>query len=92
MGESAPFWRFSAASYPDLEQAMAVDAVLRTAKRKPSKVSETSYGVCYLAKPYMQYESTVAQIPPLTLSWRTLSADTSDYELGYRTSLLCKIF
>lgn len=53
MGESAPFWRFSAASYPDLEQAMAVDAVLRTAKRKPSEKSETSYGVCYLAKPYM---------------------------------------
>lgn len=44
MGESAPFWRFSAASYPDLEQAMAVDAVLRNAKRKPSEESETSYG------------------------------------------------
>lgn len=27
MGESAPFWRFSAASYPDLEPSMPVDAL-----------------------------------------------------------------
>lgn len=32
MGESAPFWRFSAASYPDLERSTLVDAVLRMGK------------------------------------------------------------
>lgn len=46
MGESAPFWRFSAASYPDLEGAMAVDAVLRTGKRISSVESDSSSGVC----------------------------------------------
>ncbi|KAI5678376.1 hypothetical protein M9H77_09326 [Catharanthus roseus] len=44
MGESAPFWRFSAASYPDLEGAMAVDAVLRTGKRISSVESDSSSG------------------------------------------------
>lgn len=27
MGETAPFWRFSAASYPDLERTMSDDEV-----------------------------------------------------------------
>lgn len=29
MGASAPFWRFSAASYPDLEETIPVGAPLR---------------------------------------------------------------
>lgn len=36
MGESAPFWRFSAASYPDLEVAMSANTVSRTTKRTPN--------------------------------------------------------
>ncbi|XP_015061725.1 acetolactate synthase small subunit 1, chloroplastic-like [Solanum pennellii] len=33
MGESAPFWRFSAASYPDLEVAMSANTVAGTTKK-----------------------------------------------------------
>ncbi|XP_027120036.1 acetolactate synthase small subunit 2, chloroplastic-like isoform X2 [Coffea eugenioides] len=44
MGESAPFWRFSAASYPDLEGTMSPDAVLRAAKRIRDEKSDTSTG------------------------------------------------
>ncbi|KAF3660653.1 Acetolactate synthase small subunit 2, chloroplastic [Capsicum annuum] len=36
MGEFAPFWRFSAASYPDLEVAMSVNTVSRTTKKTPN--------------------------------------------------------
>ncbi|XP_060208671.1 acetolactate synthase small subunit 1, chloroplastic-like isoform X1 [Lycium barbarum] len=39
MGESAPFWRFSAASYPDLEGAMSANTDLRTTKRTPNAES-----------------------------------------------------
>lgn len=42
MGESAPFWRFSAASYPDLEDARAVDTVLQTAEKTSIRESDTS--------------------------------------------------
>lgn len=37
MGETAPFWRFSAASYPDLEDSMPVNSV-----KKPTKIVFTS--------------------------------------------------
>ncbi|XP_034211499.1 acetolactate synthase small subunit 1, chloroplastic-like isoform X3 [Prunus dulcis] len=33
MGETAPFWRFSAASYPDLEKSMAIDDLAVKANR-----------------------------------------------------------
>ncbi|OIT02004.1 PREDICTED: acetolactate synthase small subunit 1, chloroplastic-like [Nicotiana attenuata] len=36
MGESAPFWRFSAASYPDLEGAMSAGTISSTIKRTPN--------------------------------------------------------
>ncbi|XP_073149994.1 acetolactate synthase small subunit 1, chloroplastic-like isoform X2 [Henckelia pumila] len=42
MGESAPFWRFSAASYPDLEDARQVDTVLKTIEKIPNVESDTS--------------------------------------------------
>ncbi|XP_009782836.1 acetolactate synthase small subunit 1, chloroplastic isoform X2 [Nicotiana tabacum] len=46
MGESAPFWRFSAASYPDLEGAMSAGTISRTIKRTPNgesmSMAETS--------------------------------------------------
>ncbi|XP_022874933.1 acetolactate synthase small subunit 1, chloroplastic-like [Olea europaea var. sylvestris] len=44
MGESAPFWRFSAASYPDLEETRPLDTVPSSAKRTPDVVSNTSNG------------------------------------------------
>ncbi|KAL7219510.1 hypothetical protein ACSBR2_012546 [Camellia fascicularis] len=42
MGESAPFWRYSAASYPDLETTMPVDTSVRDIKRKHNGESDTS--------------------------------------------------
>ncbi|CAA0836744.1 Acetolactate synthase small subunit 2-chloroplastic [Striga hermonthica] len=44
LGESAPFWRFSAASYPDLESARPAATVSRTVKGTFSRESDTSAG------------------------------------------------
>ncbi|KAF9606663.1 hypothetical protein IFM89_027707 [Coptis chinensis] len=53
MGENAPFWRFSAASYPDLESTIPVDAVLRTTNRALNEESELSMGGdVYPVEPY----------------------------------------
>ncbi|GMP54970.1 hypothetical protein CsSME_00019942 [Camellia sinensis var. sinensis] len=46
MGESAPFWRYSAASYPDLETTMPVDTSVWDIKRKRNEESDTSVRVC----------------------------------------------
>lgn len=48
MGESAPFWRYSAASYPDLEEARIVNTVSKTAKKTRVGELDTSSGVCLL--------------------------------------------
>lgn len=48
MGESAPFWRFSAASYPDLEGAMSAGTISRTIKRTPNGESMSMAEVCKL--------------------------------------------
>lgn len=37
MGETAPFWKFSAASYPDLEETIPVDAI---SNNKPPQIIE----------------------------------------------------
>ena len=47
MGETAPFWRFSAASYPDLERAVPVNGVAENTNDSP-KVASTSSSVCIL--------------------------------------------
>ena len=44
MGQTAPFWRFSAASYPDLEEK-AVDALARPTKRSINGDSGSSSSV-----------------------------------------------
>lgn len=51
MGESAPFWRFSAASYPDLEVVMSANTVSGINKKsngEPMSMAEVfnSYGLC----------------------------------------------
>lgn len=46
MGASAPFWRYSAASYPDLEGAMPVKALVGVENRSVNSESDTSAGVC----------------------------------------------
>ena len=42
MGETAPFWRFSAASYPDLESTMSDDEVAVKANLSANGSSSTS--------------------------------------------------
>ncbi|KAG9136246.1 hypothetical protein Leryth_003836 [Lithospermum erythrorhizon] len=45
MGESAPFWGFSAATYPDLtDETMPVDTALRPTARRQDRHSDTSSG------------------------------------------------
>ncbi|XP_054814392.1 acetolactate synthase small subunit 1, chloroplastic-like isoform X2 [Prosopis cineraria] len=44
MGASAPFWRYSAASYPDLEGKMPIDALVGVKNRKPIAKNEISMG------------------------------------------------
>ncbi|KAL7145671.1 hypothetical protein ABFS83_07G102200 [Erythranthe nasuta] len=44
MGESAPFWRFSTASYPDLEAARPASTISRRVKKTVTKESDTSAG------------------------------------------------
>lgn len=41
MGETAPFWRFSAASYPDLEEK-AINTAVKSAKRSITRDSGSS--------------------------------------------------
>lgn len=45
MGESAPFWRFSAASYPDLEGTLPVDTHVGARKTTDFGESDASVGV-----------------------------------------------
>lgn len=46
MGASAPFWRYSAASYPDLEETMPVDTFVGKIKTTLNGESDTSVRVC----------------------------------------------
>ncbi|KAJ7980620.1 Acetolactate synthase small subunit chloroplastic-like [Quillaja saponaria] len=44
MGASAPFWRYSAASYPDLEGPMPIDALAGLTNREPNGEANMSVG------------------------------------------------
>lgn len=46
MGETAPFWRFSAASYPDLEKSMAIDDLAVKANHSLNGDASTASRVC----------------------------------------------
>lgn len=53
MGETAPFWRFSAASYPDLEKTMSDDDLVVKANRPTNgDASIASQGDVYPVEPY----------------------------------------
>ncbi|RXI05529.1 hypothetical protein DVH24_017571 [Malus domestica] len=45
LGASAPFWRYSAASYPDLERTVPVDALVGVENGLVNAVSDVSSGV-----------------------------------------------
>ncbi|KAF2910345.1 acetolactate synthase small subunit 1, chloroplastic [Oryza sativa Japonica Group] len=56
MGESAPFWRFSAASYPDLEVAMPSKSHVNTAMKTANQNSEeSSQGDVYPVESYENF-------------------------------------
>ncbi|GAB2277143.1 Acetolactate synthase small subunit 1, chloroplastic [Dionaea muscipula] len=53
MGETAPFWRFSASSYPNLEEKIPVNELLESAKRSLNGNPATpSSGDVYPVEPY----------------------------------------
>ncbi|KAL9255221.1 Acetolactate synthase small subunit 2, chloroplastic-like protein [Drosera capensis] len=53
MGETAPFWRFSAASYPDLEEKAPMMGLLESARRSLGETpSIPSRGDVYPVEPY----------------------------------------
>ena len=45
MGASAPFWRFSAASYPDLEGKPAINALVGAKNSNPVAENDMPVGV-----------------------------------------------
>ena len=45
MGASAPFWRYSAASYPDLEGSLPIDALVGAKNRNPFGENDMTAGV-----------------------------------------------
>lgn len=53
MGATAPFWRFSASSYPDLESIMPVQSILGSPGSTFSSNSDMSSGVS-IASHYYQ--------------------------------------
>ncbi|XP_006663345.3 acetolactate synthase small subunit 2, chloroplastic-like isoform X1 [Oryza brachyantha] len=56
MGENAPFWRFSAASYPDLEVAMLSKSHVSTGVKTASQNSEeSSQGDVYPVESYKSF-------------------------------------
>lgn len=46
MGATAPFWRFSAASYPDLKEQAPVSVLRGSKKGAVVPQNETTAGVC----------------------------------------------
>ncbi|EXC24930.1 hypothetical protein L484_011796 [Morus notabilis] len=52
MGETAPFWRFSASSYPDLERSVPVDGLVTNTNHSPNAASTSSSGDVYPIEPY----------------------------------------
>ena len=51
MGETAPFWRFSAASYPDLERPLPAKGLVANANQSHNGNVSTSSGVCTFVLP-----------------------------------------
>ncbi|KAF8402416.1 hypothetical protein HHK36_013371 [Tetracentron sinense] len=96
MGETAPFWRFSAASYPDLEGTTPVDDLVGNTNRTLNGVSDLSSGVCtylldaafegdvYPVEPYNGF--SVNQV--LDAHWGVLNDEDSS---GFRSHTLSMV-
>ncbi|GAA0146025.1 transferase [Lithospermum erythrorhizon] len=86
MGESAPFWRFSAATYPDLEEeTMPVDTALRTTEKRQNKYSDSSNGGdVYPVESGDDYPATQL----LDAHWGVLNDDDTSGLLSHTLSIL----
>ncbi|XP_022960564.1 acetolactate synthase small subunit 1, chloroplastic-like [Cucurbita moschata] len=84
MGETAPFWRFSAASYPDLKDSRPVDAFVGDASQSLNGNIPTSTGDVYPLEPYENFHSN--QI--LDAHWGALYDDDSSGLLSHTLSML----
>ncbi|KAK9292126.1 hypothetical protein L1049_020084 [Liquidambar formosana] len=85
MGEASSFWRFSAASYPDLEGSMPVDAMLANAKRPHNgNPSTSSRGDVYPVEPYDDF--SVNQV--LDAHWGVLNDEDSSGIRSHTLSML----
>ncbi|MCL7032796.1 hypothetical protein MKW94_000931 [Papaver nudicaule] len=85
MGESAPFWRFSAASYPDLEGTLPVDSIAETThKALEAEPNLTAGGDVYPVEPYDGF--SMNQI--LDAHWGVLDNEDSAGLRSHTLSLL----
>ncbi|KAF5208380.1 Acetolactate synthase, small subunit [Thalictrum thalictroides] len=84
MGESAPFWRFSAASYPDLESASPVDAVLSTTNGATNEEIESLGGDVY---PVEHYDGVMTN-QVLDAHWGVLDENDSSGLRSHTLSML----
>lgn len=86
LGESAPFWRFSAASYPDLEAAMSADALSGVSKG-PSSVESSDLsmeGDVYPVEPYDGFHVS----PVLDAHWGVLHDEDTSGVRSHTLSML----
>lgn len=66
MGETAPFWGFSAASYPDIEGRSPDNGVMKDAKRLLNGDPNTYSKVCTF---YFYWEGFAFNSLPCTLAY-----------------------
>uniref|UniRef100_A0A7N0U0T4 ACT domain-containing protein n=1 Tax=Kalanchoe fedtschenkoi TaxID=63787 RepID=A0A7N0U0T4_KALFE len=75
MGESAPFWRFSAASYPDLKETKLVDSIPTTVTEPVNgNLSASSRGDVYPVEPY---DDEIYKHKVLDAHWGVLNNEDS---------------
>ncbi|XVF29645.1 hypothetical protein REPUB_Repub15cG0139800 [Reevesia pubescens] len=84
MGASAPFWRFSAASYPDLEETVPVNTL--AGARDRSVVSEADVSVGGDVYPVESSDFTINQV--LDAHWGVLTDDDMSGFQSHTLSML----
>uniref|UniRef100_A0A1D1YN53 Acetolactate synthase small subunit n=1 Tax=Anthurium amnicola TaxID=1678845 RepID=A0A1D1YN53_9ARAE len=85
MGETAPFWRFSAASYPDLEGSMPVNSAIKSSNIVFTGDSDLSTGGdVYPVEPYEGFSLN----PVLDAHWGVLEDEDSSGLCSHTLSIL----
>ncbi|XP_022149972.1 acetolactate synthase small subunit 2, chloroplastic-like isoform X2 [Momordica charantia] len=85
MGETAPFWRFSAASYPDLEDSRPIDAFTGDAIQSLNGNGlASSTGDVYPVEPYENFHSNQV----LDAHWGVLYDEDSSGHQSHTLSML----